>query len=195
MEQYIEEEYPQVPYPPQPMPGPASDSLYAEMIQERKMSNILDKINPENLLADIEARIKGFRKDVYTQQWVKIESVPEISPRLVGNFMSFLSCVLNNDITLSNFKDVEINKIMKMVIQYYVDDVVSNAASYGLEHNYTERTRIGLIICMTVYATLKRAQNGLEAQRIFKTMRIGESSNINEGGKRGGTLDALKFWK
>jgi hypothetical protein len=194
-QQFIEEEYPQMPYPPQPMPGPASDTMYADIVQERKMSNILDKINPDNLLADIEARIKGLRKDVYTNQWVKISDAPEISPRLIGNFMSFLSCVLYNDVTFSNYKDVEINKIMKMVIQYYVDDITSNAREYGVENNYTERTRIGLIICMTVFATLKRAQNGLEAQRIFRNMKIGESNSLSEGSKKGGVMDALKFWK
>jgi hypothetical protein len=41
--------------------------------------------------------------------------------------------------------------------------------------DYNEMNRIGNIICMSTFAVLKRAQNGMEAQRIFKHLNISES--------------------
>ena len=48
----------------QQMPGASSDAVYADFIRERKVENLLQQINPDNLLADIEARIRGY-KDHY----------------------------------------------------------------------------------------------------------------------------------
>lgn len=197
MNQYGDQYYPEdIPPMPAQLPGINSDALYADYMQEKKIENILAQINPDNLLADIEARIKGYRKDSLTKQWVKISSAPEISPYLVGNFMSFLSSMLNNNTTLSNFKDKEINLIMRMVIKYVADDLRSNGERYGLGNNYSERTRIGIIICATVFTTLKRAQNGMEAGRIFRSVKIGENNNPYGNQQQGGGLaNALKFWK
>jgi hypothetical protein len=180
---------------PQQTLGPTSDAVYADYIQEKKVENILSQINPDNILSDIEARLKGFRKDALTKQWVLPTGTTQISPLLVSNFMSFLGSMLNNNTTLTNLKDHEINNIMKLVIEWCTDDLRSNAKIYGLEHNLTERTRIGLIICSTCFFTFKRAQNGLEAQRIFRTIKIGEHNSPMNEQQSGGALEALKFWK
>lgn len=184
-----------IPRTPPPVPGPTSDQAYADLIQERKMENILAQINPDNLIADIETRIKGYRKDVMTGQWVKIEGSIEVSPVLVGNFITFLSSFLNNNTTLTNLKDKEINNIMRMVIAYVSDDLRSNQDIYGIKGNYSEMTRIGLIICGATFFTLKRAMNGLESMRIFRQMRIGEMGNPYGDAKPTGITEALKFWK
>ena len=180
---------------PQPMPGPNSDALYADYAQEKKVENILAQINPDNLLTDIEHRIRGHKKDVYTHQWIPIQGAPDINERLVGNFISFLGSILNNNTTLSNLRDKEINNIMKMVIAYVVDDLRSNAEIYGLGNNYSERTRIGIIILGSTFFTLKRAQNGLEAQRIFRAVKIGENNNPYGDASQKSGIEALKFWK
>jgi hypothetical protein len=185
----------EMPMPNPPMPGAASDAIYADYVQEKKIENILAQINPDNLLADIEARIKGYRKDILTNKWIRMVNAPEVSPILIGNFMSFLSAMLNNNTTLSNFRDKEINMIMRAVIKYVVDDLRSNSMIYGIEKNYSERTRVGLIVCATVFTTLKRAQNGMEAGRIFRAVKIGENNNPYGDQKKGGFTESLKFWK
>lgn len=229
MQSYPQEElYPEdLPRLPPNLPGPTSDSVYADYVQEKKAENILAQINPDRLLAEISERIKGRYKDIYTEQWVQIEGAPQVSPLLVGNFISFLSAFLNNSVTLSNFREKEINNIMKAVIQYVVDDLRSNSEKYqigSVRHrrvtityadgssksyiestftpNYSEMTRIGLIVCMSTFSTLKRALNGLESLRIFRIMKIGEMNSPYAGGG-GGTSEggmgsfkeALKFWK
>jgi hypothetical protein len=177
----------------QPQQANKSDAVYADYVREKKVENLISQINPDNILADVENRLKGFRKDVYSQQWIKIANAPEVHPLLVGRFISFLGAFLNNNVTLSNYTEHEINKIMFAVIEYVIDDFRTHSIIYGI-HDYSERTRIGLIICSTVFATLKRAMNGSEASRLFKSLRIGEQLNPNAQ-KDQSMLSALKFWK
>lgn len=190
--------YPEdIPINPRPMPGPTSDAVYADYIQEERAKNILSQIDPDHLLAEISERIKGKYKDVYTKQWVKLPGTSDVSPLLVSNFISFLSSILNNNTTLSNFTEDEINRIMSMVIEFVVDDLRERGMEYGLGSNYSERTRIGLIVCASTFTTLKRALNGLESGRIFRVMKIGEHNMGMEGSgqSKGGLGEALKFWK
>ena len=56
-----------------------------------------------------------------------------------------------------------------------------------------EMTRIANIICMSTFAVLKRAQNGMEAQRIFKHLNISE--NMSPPNQKRGFMDMLNFWK
>lgn len=195
--QFENDFYPEdLPRPPLQTPGPNSDQVYADFIQEKKVENILAQINPDNIIADIETRIKGYRKDILTGEWVKIEGAPEISSVLIGDFITFLSAFLNNNSTLTNLKDKEINNIMRMVIVWISDTFREKKTVYGLDNRYSEMTRIGIIICGATFFTLKRALNGLESLRVFRVMRIGEMANPYGGEQKGsGLKEALAFWK
>ena len=74
-------------------------------------------------------------------------------------------------------------------------DFYVNAELYGLEGKYTEMSRMGNIICMTVFAVLKRAVMGTESKRIFNALRVTES---NMGGQQQSLkeklMDTVKFW-
>ena len=59
--------------------------------------------------------------------------------------------------------------------------------------DFNEMNRIGNIILMSTFAVFKRAQNGMEAQRIFKHLNISENMSANQGQKKG-MMDFLKFW-
>ncbi len=169
----------------------SSDALYAGMIREDKVSNILAQINPDNLLTDIEHRIRGEKKD-HIGNWVKInvESEP-VSEALVSNFISFLGAILNQNTSMSNFKEQEINNMMEMITEWVVSDLVVNAEKYGIEGQYTEYDRVGHIICSTCFAVFKRALNGRESARIFKMLRVTESSSPQKQNK---FIDNFKFW-
>lgn len=170
------------------------NTIYAENLKEEKLHNILQQINPDNIMADIEHRIKGYRKDIMTNEWVKInKDSPELNAELVSNFMSFLGSILNQNTSMSNFSASEINGIMDMLIEYIADDLDVNDKKYGLEGEYQEMSRIGNIISMTVFTVLKRAQNGMEARRIFSALKINE--NLTQAPQQKGMLDAMKFWK
>jgi len=54
-----------------------------------------------------------------------------------------------------------------------------------------EMTRIANIICMSTFAVLKRAQNGMEARRIFGALKVNES--LSPQTQKKGFMDFLKF--
>ncbi|GAH02265.1 unnamed protein product, partial [marine sediment metagenome] len=99
-------------------------------------------IKPDNLMVDIEHRIRGEKKDPYSEKWVpRIVGAKAISEELIGNFMSFLGAYLNNNTSMSNFCNDEINNIMCSIIEYVAEDLTVNAGTYDIKGNYTEMTR------------------------------------------------------
>jgi len=179
------------------MPGQGSepvtsDEVYADEMQQQRVANILGQTSPDNQLAEIEWRIKGYRKNQITGKWEKIaDGVEEVSSLLVARYVSFLSSILNNNTRFANLKEAEINEIMKTVIEWLVDDLDSNAEKYNLKGEYTERTRIGYILLNQTYIVLKRSLNGMESRRIWRSLNIGEDlKQRSEGG-----LSSLLPWR
>lgn len=173
---------------------PNSDEYYAANIQEDRVKNLIEQISPDVQLMELQWRIRGFIKDPYTEEWVKIiKDAPEPHPLLVSRYISMLSSFLNQNASLSNLSSMEINRLMKRLIEWLVDDLDSNSENYGLKYDYTERTRIGDIILANTFFTLKRAMDGSESRRIFKALNVTES--LNRQPQKSGMLDSLKFWK
>lgn len=174
--------------------GNDPNALYADMVREERVNNIIQQINPDNLMVEIEHRIRGERKDIVTGEWVAIDkNAKPINDKLVANFMSFLGSALNQNTSLSNFSPTEINNLMKVIIEYVEDDLDANCKEYEIEGNFSEMTRIGNIICFSVFAVLKRAQNGMESRKIFSALRVSEQLGMPQQ-KKGGMLDFMKFW-
>ena len=170
------------------------NALYAEQMREEKITNILSQISPDNLLTEIEHRIRGEKKNEFTKEWEAIsKDSPKVSEEMISNFMSFLGSILNQNTTMSNFSPQEINNLMQMILKYVAVDLDVNCEKYGIEGNYTEMTRIGMIIQNTVFTVLKRAQNGMEARRVFGAWRVTE--NLNQPNQKKGIMDAISFWK
>ncbi len=168
------------------------NSLMADSMREEKVTNILQQINPDNLLSDIEHRIRGEKKDS-TGEWVPIsENAKPVSEELVADFISFLGSFLNQNTSMSNFSPAEINNLMELIRGWVMQHLVVNAEKYGIAGEYSEYDRIAHIICATCFTVLKRAQNGQESRRIFKIMKLTESNNQARG--KGGMMDNFKFW-
>ena len=178
------------------------NSLYADYMREEKVRNIIEQLNPDNLLEDIEHRIRGEKKNRLTKQWEAInKDSNEVSEILISNYISFLGSFLNQNTSLSNFSAQEINNLMGVVIDYLKDDLSDNSEVYNFVKydmygnemtDYNEMTRIGNIIAMSTFAVLKRAQNGMESRRIFSGLKMNENTSQQPAKK--GMLDALKFW-
>jgi hypothetical protein len=179
------------------------NSLYADAMREDKVINIIQQLNPDNLVEDIEHRIRGEKKNRYSKEWEKINpnSTKVISDLLVENYISFLSSLLTQNTSLSNFSSGEINNLMMMIVEHIRDDLSDNAENYGFIKSdeygnriidFNEMNRIGMIICGTTFSVFKRAQNGMEARRIFGALKVTESLNQD---KHKGFAESLKFWK
>lgn len=175
-------------------PSQDPNALYADTMREEKITNVIAQINPDNMLSDVENRIRGYKKNNMTNQWEKINpDSDEVHPELIANFMSFLSSILNQNTSMSNFSSSEINSIMENVIDYIGDDLTVNDEKYGVIGNYQEMSRIGNIICMMIFAVLKRSQNGMEARRIFGSLKISET--LTQAPQNKGFVENMKFWK
>ena len=167
-------------------------AIYADSMREEKVTNILQQINPDNLLADIEHRIRGEKK-TYTGDWVAISGKKQVvSEELVADFISFLGSILNQNTSMSNFTPQEINNLMDLIRTWVSSHLIVNAERYGIEGQYSEYDRVAHIICATCFTVLKRAQNGKESFRIFKIMRMTESSS--QQGNKQGFMKNFKFW-
>lgn len=179
--------------PPQQGPNDPS-AIYADTLREEKITNILAQINPDNLLSDIEYRIRGYKKNNLSGEWERIDSTaPKINDQMVASFMSYLGAILNQNTSMSNFSSGEINTIMEHVIDFIADDLTVNDEKYGISGDYQEMSRIGDIICITIFSVLKRSQNGMEARRVFSALKITES--LTQSPQSKGLMDAMKFWK
>lgn len=170
-----------------------SDEIYANVMQEERVKNIIGQTSPDNQLVEIEWRIRGYRKDNMSGQWIAIgKKAAEPNDLLVARYISFLSSILSDNTRFTNLSGMEINRIMKLCIEYISDDLDAHAEEYGLEKNYTERTRIGLIILNTTFFVLKRAENGMESKRIWGSLQLNENNMPQQKKSLG---DMLKFWK
>jgi hypothetical protein len=171
----------------------SSDELYTNAIQEEKIRNVISQLDPENQLKEIEMRIRGYKRNVFTRDWEKIDpDSPEPPKLLISRFISYLSSIMNQNTTQGNLSERQINKLMELAIYYVADELDGNAKLYDLENNYTERTRIGHIMLNSMFFTLNRALNGKESSRMWKAMSLQENMNQQPKNK---LVEAMRFWK
>ena len=62
------------------------NAMYADVMREERATNILAQINPDLLLTDIEHRIRGEKKDISGQVWIKISQDGYIVSDLLVEF-------------------------------------------------------------------------------------------------------------
>jgi len=178
MEEYYDPYAGGIPQPPTPMPGAKADEVYSAIIQEKRIENILDQINPERLIVEIEWRLKGYKKNKHGGWDLIGKQEKKVSDELITDFLSILSANLTNNTTLSNFQPDEINKLMENLIKSLIDMIREKSVEYNLEDNFAERDRILLITLSTVFYALKRAQGGLESKRMFEGMQLRDFPTI-----------------
>jgi hypothetical protein len=186
--------YPEEQYIDQQQPVQDTE-IYANMMQEERIRNVLSQLSPDEILTEVHWRIRGYIKDPITKQWKKLGDSSlniEPSPLLISRFISFLSSILNQNTTMSNLSADEINSIMRLVINWTSDDLDSHQDEYGISGNYTEMTRIGYMLCNHVFITLKRAMNGNESKRIFNALSLMENLNQNQPNQKKGFWSAFK---
>jgi len=187
---------PQEQYTQQSIPI-SSDEMYATSMQEDRVRNIISQISPDNQLMELQWRLKGYILDPFTREWVKIEkTVAEPSPLMVSKYVSFTSSILNQNTTLSTMQPEEINRIMKFTIEWFVDDMDTNAEIYGVNKDYSERTRIGMMLLNFIFMVLKRSQMGIESKRMWGSLSLSEAQNPNaQTNKKQSLLQSLRDWK
>lgn len=172
------------------------NKLYADSMREEKIANVIAQLDPSGLVDELEHKLRGERFNRQTQDWVKIGICDnQVSELLITRFVSFVGSILNQSTTLSNFSTNEINNRMEMIINFVGTDLNDNEVEYNLVDMDTEKTRIGLIILETISTVFHRALNGMEARRLFASLKVAENLTQNPTKAQGGIMDAMAFWK
>jgi len=171
---------------------PLSPDVYSAIVQEQKMANVIEQINPERVLIEIDHRLRGEIKNPDSGNWEKLtEEV--ISKKCRSNILSLLNSIFTQNTTLSNLDKKAINSIMENIIEHLRDDMEENAEEYNLSGKYAEMTRVCDIVCYLVFTLLTRAQNGMESRKLFHSLQIGEKLNYGPE-KQEKFFDKLKVW-
>lgn len=191
----------------------SQDEMYATLIQEERVKNLIQQVSPQSQLHDIRMLIRGYYRNESKGIWEKIDpQSEEPNGLMVSRFISYLGSILNHNTTLGNLSETQINRIMGLVINYISDDLEANAEIYALgtfhEYkylddrikkdviikkfvpNYTEWTRIGHIMLNSVFMVLCRALNGAEARRMWGSIAMNESLSPQQS--KGGITDFLR---
>ena len=169
------------------------NDFYSQQMNENRIKNIISQISPTNQVEEIEMRIKGYKKNTFTGEWESItETSFEIPEKLVGRYVSWLSSFMNLNTTLGNLSGHQITMLMKNAVEWVVDDIDAHAMEYGIEVDYTERTRISDILLNSTFLVLNRSLNGIEARRFWHSLSLAENLTGNQQTK---SSDWWKFWK
>lgn len=191
--EYLPDNFSQMPFPIQP--NSQSDEVYSDLMREERIANLISQLDPENQLEEIGHRLRGLKKDRKSGMWVRSSPLaPEVPELLIANFMSFLTSIINQSTSFSNFDAGEINRMMNLIIEFLIDDLESNAENYGLKDNYTERTRIAIIIAQGCFTVFKRAKDGMEARRFFTALKVQENMSPEQVQQPKKFLDHFKLW-
>jgi len=167
--------------------------IYAASMQEEKVKTMLESSSPDRLMLDLQWRIKGYVLNPYTKRWEQLNKGDvELSPLLISRYLSFASSLVGENTRWAALTDGEINNLMVQAIEWVTDDLSSNAIEYNLCEDYSERSRIGIILLNATFVTLKRAQNGIEAKHIFDSLNMHENLGGAAGGRGDSILDKLK---
>lgn len=174
-----------------PMPdGGGREDVYEKMGQEQRVSSFLSQTSPSRSLENIDYILQGYIYSASNQEWKKVAN--GIPSRVRLDFLQVMTPTLSDDVRMTNLEPEDINGIMKFIIEWTVDylDDVSD------EENLTETqmTKIAMILWKSVFYTLKRGLNRVEAGDLFDSLRLGENMSPSPSG--GGSENKWwQFWK
>jgi hypothetical protein len=156
------------------------NAIYADSLRDDKIRNVISQIDPANLLEEIEHRIRGEKKNSFTQEWqpIDVKATP-ISEKLVSNYISFLGTYLTQNTSMSNYSPREINSIMEVIIDHIRDDLSDNADMYGL---VKRRTVMEKMPCKKLIYTIEGNKRIVTYQEEIKEIKriLSEEVDYNE---------------
>lgn len=169
-------------------PSESERELYTKAGQEEKVSNFLTQTSPVSALDRINYTLQGYAFDSVKKEWTKVsKGIPE---KMRKDILQFLTPDLSEDVRMTRLDEKQINGIMEATIdfiQYYLYNTDDSWSIKNLD-------RIFWIVVKTVFYTITRSLNGVERDRIYRSLnlggQIGEMNGENKQNK-----EWWKFWK
>ena len=170
---------------------PAASPQYDQIIQDEKVSNFIGQTSPNKTILKIDWMLKGFTYDEVKKKWAKVtEGIPE-SIRI--DLLQELSAHLTEDVRMTRLTDVQINGIMEALIEWGVDymDIIADEKKLSEE----QMSKILYMFLAAVFYTLSRALNGVERDRIYNSLKMGDDfGNYAKQEEKKSLLSGLLPW-
>lgn len=144
---------------------------YDRIVQEEKVSNFIMMTSPSRTLTKVDWMLRGFVYDEVKKEWAKVsQGVPD---KIRMDFLQILSTQLTEDVRMGRLDGEKINGIMDFLIEWTVDylDVVADVYNISEE----QMTKISIILWSATFYTLCRSQNGVERDRVYNSLKLGDS--------------------
>jgi len=171
-------------------PSIPQQNIYGKLFQEQKVSNFISQTSPFQSLEQINYMLKGYIFNAAEQEWKKVSDGIPKEMRL--DVLQFITPILSENVRMTNFDAKQINGIIEFIIEWTVDYLDNEAEKYNLEEH--QLSKIALIIWNAVIPTLFRAQCGMENQRMFKSLSMGDNlSQMSAQPQQ--NKEWWKFWK
>lgn len=182
-------------YPPQEVTNENKTNNYPQydnVNQEEKVANFIAQTSPSKTISKIDLILKGFIFDEESKKWVKVaQSIPD-GIRL--DFIQTMTPHLTEDVRMGRLDQNQINKIMEFIIEWTVDYLDIVAEDYSLSEE--QMTKISLLMWSAVFHTLCRAINGVERDKMYNSLRLGDDfSQYSKQETKKGILDSILPWK
>ncbi len=165
---------------------------YLEGGDVSNVANVLGQIDPNRLVQKLNHILKGEIYDDVDRVWKMIEEgKPLVNDSCRKGCISFVTSFLSNNTTMTILQPQQINNIMTGVIRTVRQNFIQNLEEYGFQQTDEEDLRMGTMSMVatlttaTIFFSLSRATNGMESNKIFKSLSMSDSMSYVPQQKKG----------
>jgi len=168
-ENYPENLVPEEPRDLQQQPSETQRAIENSIIQEERVKNFISQTSPVSSLERINYILRGYTYDSFEKEWIKVSE--GISDKMRSDIIQFLTPDLSEDTRMTNLNIDQINGLMETVISF-MKHYLYNAPE---EMEIKELNRIFWIVIKAVFITVTRSREGVERNRLYKSLSLGGS--------------------
>ena len=165
---------------------------YLDSGEVNNVANVLGQIDPTKLVQKLNHILKGEIYDDVDRMWKMIEEgKPLVNDSCRKGCISFVTSFLSNNTTMTILQPQQINNVMDGVLKTIRQLFIQNLDEYGFLENNGENLRMGTmtmvgnLVGATIFFSLSRATNGMESNKIFKSLTMSDSMSYAPQQKRG----------
>ena len=182
-------------HPPQEYSEP--DYQVGNYAGEGSISNIVDQIDPQQIIDNFNHALKGeyFNKELGA--WVHAgEGSPLVNDACRGWIISYLTAIMNKASTLGTINEKQFSSLMEGVIRNVTREFVCNLEKFGfvpkgpeydqkIYHNrgIPDSSRMDTIaeaIYQRSFLIYSRSLNGMESRKIFSSLSMNDQMNFGQ---------------
>jgi len=184
---------PEQPYPPAPQ-FPMGPPMYSP---EGAVDNIVEQINPQNIIDNFDHALKGEYYDKEKGIWAMNASGKKmVNDNCRGALISFLTGIMNNASTMGIIDKNQLSFLMEGVIESINRMFVVNLEEFGfvpkgIGYNKGEyenkgtpdsarMTMVSNMIFAITFLIYSRSLNGMESRKIFSSLSMTDQLNYGQ---------------